>query len=69
MNYVVRRCLSSEDAMRVKHTRSDMPKSILDAPMDDVLRVTLNSPPPKEWRYLKKREAAIAKRKREADGS
>ena len=54
--------------MRVKHTRSDMPKPILDAPMDEVLRVTLNSPPPKEWRYLKKREAAIAKRKREEDG-
>ena len=49
--------------MRVKHTRSDMPKPILDAPMDEVLRVTLNSPPPKEWRYLKKRQAAIAKRK------
>ena len=50
--------------MRVKHTRSDMTKPILDAPMDEVLRVTLNSPPPEEWRYLKKREAAIAKRKR-----
>ena len=52
--------------MRVKHTRSDMPKPILDAPMDEVLRVTLNSPPPKEWRYLKKRQAVIARRKREA---
>ena len=58
--------LSSENVMRVKHTRSDMPKPILDAPMDEVLRVTLDSPPPKEWRYLKKRQAAIAKRKREA---
>ncbi len=54
--------------MRVKHTRSDMPKPILDAPVDDVLRVTLNSPPPQEWRYLEKRRAAIAKRKREAQG-
>ena len=33
--------------------------------MDEVLGVTLNSPPPKEWRYLKKRQAAIAMRKRE----
>lgn len=49
--------------MRVKHTRSDMPKPVLDAPMDEFRRVTLNSLPPKEWRYLKKREAAIAKRK------
>lgn len=54
--------------MRVKHTRSDMPKPILDAPMDDVLRVTLNSPPPKEWRYLKKRQGKIAQRKREGQG-
>ena len=52
--------------MRVKHTRSDMPKPILNTPLDEVLRVTLNSPPPKEWRYLEKRRAAIAKRKREA---
>ena len=51
--------------MRVNHTRSDMPKPILDAPIDEVLRVILNSRPPKEWRYLKKRRAAIAKRKRE----
>ena len=58
--------LSSENVMRVKHTRSDMPKPILDAPMDGVLRVTLDSPPPKEWRYLKKRQAAVARRKREA---
>ena len=63
MTAFVRHRLSSENAMRVKHTRSDMPKPILDAPMDEVLRVTLNSPPPKEWRYLKKRQAAIAKRK------
>ena len=54
--------------MRVKHTRSDMPKPILDAPLDEVLRVTLNSSPPKEWRYLKKRQAAIARRKRESEG-
>ena len=52
--------------MRVKHTRSDMPEPILDTPLDEVLRVTLNSPPPIEWRYLKKRQAAIAKRKRES---
>ena len=53
--------------MRVKRTHSDMPKPVLDAPMDKVLRVTLNSPPPMEWRYLKKRQAAIVKRKREAE--
>ena len=58
----------ASNAMRVKHTSSDMPKPILDAPVDDVLRVTLNSPPPQEWRYLEKRRAAIAKRKREAQG-
>ena len=49
--------------MRVKHTRSDMPKPILDAPLDEVLRVTLNSPPPKEWRYLERRKKAVARRK------
>ena len=54
--------------MRVKHTRSDMPKPIGDAPMDEVLRVTIDAPPPKGSRYLKKRQAAIAKRKREAQG-
>ena len=65
MIYIVRQCLSSQDVTRVKHTRSDMHKPILDAPMGDVLRVTPNAPPPKQWRYLKKREAAIAKRKAE----
>ena len=42
--------------MRVKHTRSDMPKPILDAPMEEVLSVTLNSSLPKEWRCLKRRQ-------------
>lgn len=68
MIYIMCQRHSSENAMRVKHTRSDIPKPLLDGPSGEVLLVTVNSTPSKEWCHVEKRQAAIANRKREAQG-
>lgn len=37
----------------------------IDASAEDVARVTLNTPPPKRWKYMDRRAKQVARRKKE----
>ena len=40
----------------------------IDASPEEIARVTLNTPPPKRWKYMERREKQIARRKKELEG-